>query len=61
VDLHGQGFSAGEIALVLDMSAYLVNEYLALYHQCDAPEYRTRLKEQIERLSRAPRAKRGAR
>jgi DNA-binding Lrp family transcriptional regulator len=59
-DLLGQGFNAGEISLVLDMSTYLVNEYLALHDQCDAPEYRTRLKEQIERLSRAPRAKRGA-
>ena len=59
-DLLSQGFGAGEIALVLDMSAYLVSEYLTLYDQCDAPEYRARLTEQIERLSRAPRAKRGA-
>jgi DNA-binding Lrp family transcriptional regulator len=60
VDLHVQGFSTGEIALVLDMSTHVVSEYLALYGQYDAPEYRARLKEQIERLSQAPRAKKRA-
>jgi Mn-dependent DtxR family transcriptional regulator len=60
VELHGQGLSKNEIALVLDQSPYLVGEYLAIYEQHDLPEYRTRLKEQMERLRRAPRAKKGA-
>jgi hypothetical protein len=38
-DLHRQGFSEGEIALVLEISAYLVGEYLALYRQHDKPVY----------------------
>ena len=58
--LHRQGFSASEIALVLDMSTYLVKEYLALYQEHDSPEYQTRLTEQIERLCQAPNAKKGA-
>lgn len=60
VDLHGQGFSESEIALVLNISAYLVGEYLAIYHQHDSPECRARLTEQIERLGKAPKAKKGA-
>ena len=39
---------------------YLVREYLAIYHQHDSREYRERLTEQIERLSKAPQAKKGA-
>jgi DNA-binding Lrp family transcriptional regulator len=58
--LHRQGFGASEIALVLDMSTYLVKEYLALYQEHDLPEYQTRLTEQIERLCQAPNAKKGA-
>lgn len=60
-DLHRKGFRDGEIALVLEMSAYLVGEYLALYHQHDEPVYQERLTEQIERLSGAPQGKKGAR
>jgi hypothetical protein len=60
-DLHRQGFREGEITLVLEMSAYLVREYLALYRQHDEPVYQERLTEQIERLSRAPKGKKGAR
>lgn len=60
-DLHRQDFSDGEIALVLEMSAYLVGEYLALYHQHDEPVYQERLTEQIERLCRVPKGKKGAR
>ena len=59
-DLYRQGFPEGEIALVLDLSAYLVREYLALYREHDSVEYQTRLTEQIERLRQAPRAKKGA-
>lgn len=60
-DLHRQGFGDGEIAFVLEMSPYLVGEYLALYHEHDTSVYQTRLTEQIERLCRAPKAKKGAR
>ena len=61
VDLHGQGFSSDEIALLLDMSGPLVREYLAVYEQHDTPVYQARLKEQIDRFRRAPVAKKGAR
>ena len=60
VDLHHRGFSASETALLLDMGLPLVREYLAIYDQHPAAEYRARVKEQIERLSRAPQAKKGA-
>jgi len=59
-DLHRQGFSENEIALLLELSAYLVREYLAVYNEYDLVEYRERLTEQIERLSKAPKAKKGA-
>lgn len=59
-DLHRQGFCESEIALALDMSLYLVREYLALYRQHDSIEYQTRLTEQIERMCQAPKAKKGA-
>jgi len=59
-DLHGQGFSTDETALLLDLSAYLVGEYLAIYQAHDSLEYREHLKEQIERLRKAPCAKKGA-
>jgi DNA-binding Lrp family transcriptional regulator len=60
VDLHQQGMPESQIAFVLQISDYLVGEYLALYHQHDTVEYQTRLTEQIERLRRAPRGKKGA-
>jgi DNA-binding Lrp family transcriptional regulator len=59
-DLAGQGFGVDETALLLDLSAYLVSEYLAIYQAHDSLEYRERLTEQIERLRNAPRAKKGA-
>lgn len=59
-DLHRQGFSTSEIALLLELSAYLVDEYLAVYTAHDSVEYQQRLTEQTERLSKAPRAKKGA-
>jgi hypothetical protein len=59
-DLEQQGFAKHEIAMLLKLSAYLVDEYLAVYTKYDAIEYRERLTEQIERLSKAPRAKKGA-
>jgi hypothetical protein len=60
VDLHQQGIPESQIAFVLQISGYLVGEYLALYHQHDTVEYQTRLTEQIERLRRAPSEKKGA-
>ncbi len=59
-DLHRQGVPEDEIAFLLQMSHYLVGEYLALYRQHDTPAYQARLTEQIERLRRAPSEKKGA-
>jgi len=59
-DLHRQGFSESEIALLLELSLYLVREYLAVYNEYDSIEYQERLTEQIERLSKVPKAKKGA-
>ena len=59
-DLHRQGFDESEIALLLEVSAYLVGEYLAVYKEHDSIEYQERLTEQMERLSKAPKAKKGA-
>jgi hypothetical protein len=60
VDLHQQGMLESQIAFVLQISDYLVGEYLALYRQHDTVEYQARLTEQIERLRRAPTPKKGA-
>jgi len=60
VDLYGQGFRPGEIALVLGLGDRLVGEYIALYESHDAPEHRTRLREQIERLSKGSVSQKGA-
>jgi DNA-binding MarR family transcriptional regulator len=59
VDLHQQGMPESQIAFALQISEYLVGEYLALYGQHDTVEYRARLTEQIERLRRAPGEKKG--
>jgi hypothetical protein len=59
-DLYQQEMPESQIAFVLQISEYLVGEYLALYHQYDTVEYRARLTEQIERLRRAPGEKKGA-
>lgn len=59
-DLHRQGVPESEIAFVLQMSDYLVGEYLAVYRQHETSEYQTRLTEQIKRLRRAPSEKKGA-
>jgi len=50
--LHRQGFPDSQIALLVEMSPFLVQEYLAVYHQNDTPECRERLDEQIQRLER---------
>jgi biotin operon repressor len=51
--LHRQGFSEGQIALLLEISQPLVKEYLAIYRQHDAPACRERLEAQLQRLSRS--------
>lgn len=59
-DLHRQGYDPGQIAMLLELSPYLVGEYLAVYQEHESVEYQERLTEQIERLSKAPQAKKGA-
>jgi DNA-binding CsgD family transcriptional regulator len=53
VDLHQQGFSDGQVALLLEIGLPLVREYLAVYQQNATPECRERLAAQMERLGRA--------
>ena len=58
VHLHHQSFSQDQIALVLQISVPLVKEYLAVYRQHAAPEYRERLTAHLLRLGRAGTAQR---
>jgi hypothetical protein len=51
LQLHQKAFSPSEISLALQVGTPLVNEYLAVYAQNDAPFCRQRLTEQIARLS----------
>jgi DNA-binding CsgD family transcriptional regulator len=63
VHLSHQSFSQEQIALLLQISQPLVKEYLAVYRQHDAPAYRERLADQLQRLSRdraAQRPQKGA-
>lgn len=60
VDLHQQGFSDNQVALLLNVSLPLVREYLAVYQQNATPECCERLAAQMERLERAGNPKRGA-
>jgi len=53
MELHRQGFSEGQISLLLQVSVPLVQEYVAVYQQHDAPADRERLAEQLQRLGRA--------
>lgn len=60
VQLHGRGLPNDEIALLLQMSRPLVEEYLAIYAEHDSPFARQRLAEQLQRLKkRSPREKKG--
>lgn len=60
VNLHRKEMSMAEISLLLQMSSYLVKDYLTIYQQNDSDFCRERLQEQLDRLSQAaPRAKRG--
>jgi DNA-binding CsgD family transcriptional regulator len=63
VHLHHRSFSQDQIALLLQISQPLVKEYLAVYRQHDAPEYRERLAAHLQRLARdktAQRSQKGA-
>lgn len=60
VQLHERALPSDEIALLLQMSRPLTEEYLALYEIHDSPFARQRLVEQLQRLkNRSPRVKRG--
>jgi hypothetical protein len=63
VHLHDQGFSENQVAQLLQIGLPLVREYLVIYHQHDAPEFRERLAAHWQRLrnrTAAQRSKRGA-
>lgn len=61
VELHVRGLPSDEIALLLQVSRPLAEEYLALYEVHDSPFARQRLAEQLQRLKkRSPRVKKGA-
>jgi len=54
VHLQQQGFSEEETSVLLQMSLYLVRDYLAVYAQNDTPFARQRLEEQLKRLQNRP-------
>jgi DNA-binding CsgD family transcriptional regulator len=51
MQLHHQGLSAVEIALLLQIGQPLVRDYLAIYQQHDSPFVQQRLAEQLQRLN----------
>ena len=60
VELHRRGFPNSQVAMLLSLGPTLVCEYLTVYEQHDAPQYRERLTAQIERLGRSGSSKKGA-
>lgn len=52
VQLHRQGFAVEEIAMLAQISLYVVREYLLVYDQNDTATCRSRLDDQLERLNR---------
>ena len=61
MQLHQRGLPVEEVALLLQVSRPLVQEYLAIYHEHETPLARQRLTEQLQRLNhRRQRRKRGA-
>jgi predicted transcriptional regulator len=50
VQLHQQGLSQGEIALLLQIGWPLVADYLAIYQEHDSPFAQERLAAQLQRL-----------
>lgn len=61
VNLHEEGFTSEEIALLLQIGVPLVVEYLAIYEQHDTPMARRRLAELRRREGKGMTAKKGAR
>lgn len=65
IKLHRQGFAMEEIAMLAQLSLYLVREYLQVQAENDTPACRARLEAQLERLNRrfrtGERVKKGAR
>ena len=60
VVLHLQGLPVEEIAMLLQISRPLVQEYLAIYDKHDTPLARQRLTEKLQRLNHTPqKVKRG--
>jgi len=59
VQLHEQGCSESDIALLLQLSTFLVQEYLAVYRQHDEPSCRERLQAHLQRLGHAAEASQG--
>jgi hypothetical protein len=53
VALQRQGFSPGQLALLLQIGPPLVAEYLAVYQQCQVPEQQARLEAHLARLQQA--------
>jgi DNA-binding Lrp family transcriptional regulator len=51
IRLHRRGFATNEIALLAQVSPYLVREYLAVYERNDSVACRERLGSQLERLN----------
>jgi hypothetical protein len=51
INLHQKEMTISEISLLLQMSDYLVKEYLAIYTDHDTPFCRQRLAEQLNRLT----------
>lgn len=61
VDLHQQGFSAMQVAQLVQCGGALVREYLAVYQQHATPDCRERLTAQLARLGQARAGKKGGR
>ncbi len=59
VELHQQGFSDPQIAMLLQIGVVLVQEYLVVYQNNDTSDCRVRLQEQLKRLTHRSRAKKG--
>lgn len=54
INLHQKGLGVGEISLLLQLSTYLIDDYLTIYVQYDSPFNRQRLQEQLHRLTNSP-------
>lgn len=61
VDLHQQGFSAIQVAQLVQCGEALVREYVAVYQQHPSPECRERLTAQLTRLGQGGAAQKGGR